>query len=388
MKTVAVIGASGFVGATLVERLLGQRKDDVIAFIHSSGNAWRLSRLGIDLKPLDLLDPHCVEASLAGVTHVVNCSRGDDEVMLRGLRNVLRASSTRRIHRFIHLSSVAVYGDPPPPESVHEDARTAPAEGTYGWIKLQQDRMVARACREGLASIILCPPNISGPYSDFLIGLIDALRSSTFAFVDGGEAPCNLVDVTNLTAAIELALTEGPADGARLFVTDDENTSWRAVVDALAPLAGLEGAIPVIEREQLLRMASETGVSRISLLKSLKHLISSDVRQALRKDPLWNRIDTALRHGVTRMGKSIEQSLRLSIEGPTNVAEVSAGTTINARLCRQQLRGVAHSCELAKSRLGYRPFYTVAESMEAFRAWYRYYHGMDSNAWQLLRQLM
>ena len=55
MRRIAIVGASGFVGSTLVERLLAQAQDEVLPLIHSSGNAWRLARLSIDLPAVDLL---------------------------------------------------------------------------------------------------------------------------------------------------------------------------------------------------------------------------------------------------------------------------------------------------------------------------------------------
>ena len=70
------MGASGFVGVTVVERLLARGADEVVPSIHGSGNAWRLARLGIDLRTLYLLDPGQVESALAGFIHVVNCSPG------------------------------------------------------------------------------------------------------------------------------------------------------------------------------------------------------------------------------------------------------------------------------------------------------------------------
>jgi len=108
---VAVVGASGFVGATLVERLLGHGTD-VRALIHSSGGAWRLSRHGIPLHAFDLLSPAETAHALEGCTHVVDCSRGTRALMFEGLQNLLDASRAARVERFVHVSSVAVYGDP------------------------------------------------------------------------------------------------------------------------------------------------------------------------------------------------------------------------------------------------------------------------------------
>src|SRR6185369_11974080 len=111
---VAIVGASGFVGATLLERLLG-RGVELRALIHSSGGAWRLSRHGMPLHAFDLLSPDETTRALDGCTHVVNCSRGSRALMFEGLQNLLDACLRLRIERFIHVSSVAVYGDPPPP---------------------------------------------------------------------------------------------------------------------------------------------------------------------------------------------------------------------------------------------------------------------------------
>src|SRR4051794_40362052 len=100
MRRIAVIGASGFVGSTVFERLLAKEPEQPLAFVHSSGNAMRLARRGIELRMLDLLDPKQVDSQLAGATHVINCSRGGDEVMLKGLKNLLAACRQHRVQRF------------------------------------------------------------------------------------------------------------------------------------------------------------------------------------------------------------------------------------------------------------------------------------------------
>jgi nucleoside-diphosphate-sugar epimerase len=386
MRRIAIVGASGFVGSTLVERLLVKGQDEILPLIHSSGNAMRLARLGIDLPAVDLLIKDQVELALAGCTHVVNCALGSADAALKGLRNLLTASRKNNVARFIHLSSVLVYGDPPPPESVHENARTNPT-GDYGRLKLKQDQMVQQAAREGLPGVILCPPNISGPYSPFLIKILDALRGGSFALLDGGNTPCNLVDVSNLAHAIELALDRGTAEGKRMFVTDDEETTWHDVIDSLAPVAECTEAIPIITREELTRLRTSNGKSSLSLKRSLKHLVSSDVRAALREDPLWAKLEQALGQSVTRLGKSAEERLRLAIAGPPRVGKTNGIPHYNLHLSVQQLRGVRHKCDLAKQELGYKPVYTFAASMRAFRAWYRSQHGMDTASWDLLKQL-
>lgn len=387
-RRIAVIGASGFVGATVVEHLLASGGHDVVPFIHSSGNAWRLTRLGIPLTMLDLLDRDQVTAAMRGVTHVVNCSRGGDALMITGLRNLLAAGRTAGVQRFVHLGSVAVYGDPPPPESVREAAPTIPAEGSYGAVKLQQDRMVEKAHREGLPSLILCPPNISGVHSVYLLGILAALRDQSFALLEDGSAPCNLVDVRNLAHAVERAFDCNSPDGTRYFVTDPEVVSWRDVIDSLTPLAELRHPVPSVTRDVLEDPDTTADAKRsISVIASLKHLVSSEVREALRADPLWRRVDIALRRMVARLGTRAESALRLSVEGPIHVGSSASGSPYATPIGRQQLRGIRHSCDRARVELGYAPPYTFADSVRAFSAWYRDAHGMDTPWWPLLRSL-
>lgn len=369
-----------------MERLLAQGKDEVLPFIHTSGNAMRLARLGVDLPALDLLDRGAVEIGLRGCTHVVNCALGSADAMLKGLRNLLAASRKNKIERFVHLSSILVYGDPPPTESVHENAEANPT-GTYGRLKLKQDQMVQQASRAGLPSVILCPPNISGPYSPFLVNVLDALRVGAFALLDRGNTPCNLVDVSNLAHAIELALDRGNADGKRMFITDDEEISWHDVIESLTPLAECTEEFPVITRDELSHLSTSNGKSSLSLSRSLKHLVSREVRTALRNDPLWAKIEEGFGQFVDRLGKTAEERLRLSIAGPPSIAKVNGGPKYNVHLSVQQLRGVRHACDLAKQELGYKPLYTFAASMRAFSAWYRSLHGVDTASWDLLRQL-
>ncbi len=113
MKRIAVFGATGFVGATLVERLMESDEWQIVALINRPGSAWRLARLGIDLTQVNVLDKEQVINVTQGCSHVVNCSRGDRTVMLDGLENILAACQQNKIDRFVHLSSVMAYGDPP-----------------------------------------------------------------------------------------------------------------------------------------------------------------------------------------------------------------------------------------------------------------------------------
>jgi nucleoside-diphosphate-sugar epimerase len=370
-----------------------QKRPDVkvVPVIHSAGSAWRLARRSAPLTQLDISDRPALAEALRGATHVVNCTRGPRSVMVDGLRNILDGCRAAGVSRFVHLSSVMVYGDPPHPDSHHEEAPTNPPPGaeSYGMIKLEQDRMVQAAAAAGLPSVVLCPPNISGPFSGYLAGIVNGLRNGSFALVDDGAGPCNLIDVRSLCHAMELALDAGGAalDGSRMFVTDGEPVSWKDVVAELLALTGVD-EVRHIERAELLALTGHGAAKTApSVAASIRHLVSSDVRAALRKDPLLAKLDRAARTAVTKLGSGMETKLRLGIEGPAPVSRPDAYANLAVGLCAQQLREVRHLNDRAERVLAFRPSVNFRQSMADFRAWYRKMHGMDTPFWPFSRHL-
>ncbi len=358
--------------------------------IHSAGSAWRLARRTNPLVQVDVTAQAALRKALRGATHVINCTRGPRSVMIDGLHSILKACQAEGVGRFVHLSSVMVYGDPPHQDSHHEDAPTNPPLGadSYGMIKLEQDKMVQAAAGR-LPSVVLCPPNISGPFSGYISGIVNGLRNGSFALVDGGAGPCNLIDVRNLCHAIELAIeTEGmPLDGTRMFVTDGEQVSWRDVVAELLELAGSDH-VRQISRAELLHLVGRGAAKKgFSLARSMRHLVSSDVRAALRKDPLLAKLDYAARSAVTKLGRGMETKLRLGIEGPIPVSKPDPYANLTVGLCAQQLREVRHLNDRAEQLLGFKPPVGFKQSMADFRAWYGKMHGMDADFWPISRHL-
>ena len=59
----------------------------------------------------------------------------------RAWRNLLRASVAARVKRFVHVSSVAVYGDNPPAAARYETAPTRKTGNDYGDLKLEQEEL-------------------------------------------------------------------------------------------------------------------------------------------------------------------------------------------------------------------------------------------------------
>jgi nucleoside-diphosphate-sugar epimerase len=298
---------------------------------------------------------------------------------------MLDASRRAGVKQFVHLSSVAAYGDPAGP-TLDEAAPATPAPNSYGWTKHAQDEIVKRAADRGQSCVVLCPPNISGSYSAFLMEVLQSIRRGELALVDGGRSPIELVDVTNLVHAIWLALDVAPSDGRRIFVTDGSDVTWGDLANMLAPLADRHVPVPTMLGDEARALCVDVSPPSVTLRGTLKHLCSPDMRSTLRKDPLIAAAEKSVKGAIKRL-PALERALRRRFEERVVVKRVRRAPLYSERLIRQQLRNIRYSQSRARAVLGYEPLVSAEQSLFAFRAWYRELYGWGDSVWALTRHL-
>ncbi len=362
---VLVTGATGLIGGRLCEVMALTSSFEPRPFVHSTGSAWRIARFPLDFAVGDLCDRASVDRAMHGCGAVVHLARGGDAVMQGGLENVLRAAVTHRIARFVHVSSVAVYGSQPPPESVSETARVTRCDLPYGRAKLNQERRVLRCHRRhGLDAVILRPPNVYGPFASFTVGMINTLRSREIAIVDGGGHPCNLVYVDNLVEAILLALWKPEASGQVFHVTDPEPVSWERCITDHAAFLGVD--VPRIAAAELAPAPLER-VWRDSLRALRGIMADAELRRTLTHVPVVRRCFQSL-------PEPAKQLIRRRLRGWESVhRNGSAERRFRADhpLIASQKRTVAHSSQKARAVLGYTAPVGYDEGMRLTETWLR-----------------
>lgn len=372
-RRVLVTGASGFIGSRLCEVMALTRAFEPRAFVHSTGSAWRIARLPLDFAVGDLCDRGSVDHALEDCDAVVHLARGDDTVMRRGLENVLRAAVRHRVARVVHLSSVAVYGDHPPAESVSEDAPARWTDLEYGNAKLEQERRALRYWkRHGLNVVILRPPPVYGPFGSFTLGLIDRLQSRGIAIVDGGRNPCNLVYVDNLVEAILLALWRPEAPGQTFFVTDPDPLTWERCLLDHAALVGVD--VPRVAAADLVRPPRQRLI--LDSWRALPGVIADpELRRVVTRIPVVKRTNDLLYRWFQALSEQTKETIRLSLRGPDRVVRqrpFEPRFRADDPYIAIQRRGVAHSCDKARRLLGYTAPVTYADGMRLTADWLRF----------------
>jgi nucleoside-diphosphate-sugar epimerase len=372
-KRVLITGATGFIGGRLCEVLALTGVFEARAFVHSTASAWRIARFPLDFVLGDLCDRKAVDRAIRGCDAVIHLAIGHRAVMRGGLENLLRAAREHDVSRFVHMSSVAVYGNQPPAESVSESATARRTDLAYGNEKLEQEhRVLWHAKRYGLPVVILRPPNVYGPFSPFTLNLLEKTRTGNIAIVDGGRNPCNLVYIDNLMEATLAAIWKPNAVGEIFFVSDAEVISWEQCINDHAALVGV--SVPHVTAAELIPAPQER-IIRDSLRALPRVLLGKDFRRALRQIPAVKRIEHTLHEWFQYLSEETKQRVRLLVHGPTAIPQNDCSScrfSVADNIIAAQGRTVAHSSEKARRLLGYTAPVSYREGMELTEAWLRY----------------
>jgi nucleoside-diphosphate-sugar epimerase len=244
---ILVTGATGFIGGHLVRCLRKEKAARIRALVRDAAKAASLAQLGVELVKGDLSDDASLERAVQGCSVVIHAaaqvssvpdSAVFDQSNVGGTENLARAASAAHVERFVHLSSIAVFGLPTSGEILETSPRR-PCGDPYCDTKLDAENVVWRYHREaGLPSVILRPSGVYGPGSTHwsVVPLKRIIKGKMF-FVNDGRGLLNYVYIDNLVDAILTAAEDDRAVGDA-FIVNDGATTWREFFGAYARMAG------------------------------------------------------------------------------------------------------------------------------------------------------
>jgi nucleoside-diphosphate-sugar epimerase len=228
-----VTGGSGFIGGAVLP-LLQQAAPAREIWLASRRPTGALPAAGRHV-PLDLAAP-CIELP-PGVHTVLHLAGEKRDVAQMAAVNhdgavrLVRAAAKAGAQRFVHLSSVGVYGAPRHAGLVDEDFMHTP-RGPYETSKDGGERAVRECCAAlGLQCVVMQPSNVVGVVpgrSMPLLGLARMVAKGWFRFFGHRPAWVNYVAVEDVAAALVAAALHSDAEGV-------------FIVNTPAPLARLVG---------------------------------------------------------------------------------------------------------------------------------------------------
>jgi len=237
-----VTGGSGFLGINLIRYLHSKghqiKSVDLVDFDYTDMND------KIEVIKGDIRDKETVKKAVEGVNIVVHCAAAlplytPEEIFstdIDGTRNLIEASYEKKIDRFIHISSTAVYGIPDHHPLYETDELDG--VGPYGKAKIQAEEECIKFRQKGMCVPIVRPKSFIGPER---LGVFDLLfdwakDGHGFPMIGNGKNRYQLLDVEDLCEAIYLCCTldkEKVNDtfniGAKNFTTMRED--YQAVLD-------------------------------------------------------------------------------------------------------------------------------------------------------------
>lgn len=226
--SVAITGASGFIGCQLV-RLHLARGDRVRILTRQLQAAQSLGPVEVVLCDLAHPEGDALARFCDGADVVYHCAAQLRDparmhgVNVLGTRRLLELANGR-CGRWVQLSSVGVYG-PAREGMVDETSRVAP-QGEYETTKAESDRLLQEAADRGSFNYTILRPSIvfgPGMSNRSLYQLISMVARRLFFYVGAPGASANYVYVDNVVDAL-IACGTLPAAKGRVYNLSDFRT--------------------------------------------------------------------------------------------------------------------------------------------------------------------
>lgn len=256
---ILLTGGAGFVGSHVAEQLLTHGHQVTVVDDLSTGRRGNLPD-GVALHPCSLLDADLAAlctgcdavihaAAQTSVAAAVQEPAGDALTNVVGTVRTVTAAMQSGVHRFLFISSAAIYGaaDNPPLDEARPAAPTSP----YGLSKLAGElyvRLLAEA--SGMEWVILRLANVYGPRQS-ATGEAGVVARWTAALAagepihlhgDGGQTR-DFIYVGDVAKAAALAVESPGASGRTLNIGTGCQTAVRELLASLEELTGRQAQV-------------------------------------------------------------------------------------------------------------------------------------------------
>jgi nucleoside-diphosphate-sugar epimerase len=362
----AVLGAGGFVGAAMVERLY-RAEVQVTPLVRRIGTGGALlARFGLPQRLANVMDRESLKAAFAGAGVVFHCVTGGRAAIVQGLENSLAAAQAAGVGRLVYLSSAAVHGFRPKTAVDESSSIHPPRWSEYAKNKAAAEKIIGQ-WRGRPETVILRPSIIYGPRGrDWSEMPARQIASGTAYLVDQGRGYMNEIHISHLLDAMLLA-AHHPAAANNVYVLQDGfGRTWQDYYRSLCQLLGVEFTM-------LAAFSWQDVVRNSSKLRHYQKWMKdapSILRSAVWHDPLkaW-----------LKQAPGFESIRRMTSPPPASSVSVASGSgTLSPAIAPDLGVAMLHTYPQpivdAKIRqeLGFTARLSLTQTLEGLDRWYRF----------------
>jgi nucleoside-diphosphate-sugar epimerase len=247
---VLITGGTGFIGSRLAQVLLDRGHTVQVLGQENTPaereNADLIRSKGAVVTLGSVTDRETVEEITRGVEIVYHLAAAQHEanvpdqwfwdVNVTGTKNLLDASLGSGVERFIHGSTIGVYGSALD-GNLDEDSPTKP-DNIYGVTKLEGEKLV-RSYREKIPAVILRISETYGPGDRRLLKLFKAIKKGAFFIIGRGTNLHHPVYIDDLVKGFLLAASVDAAAGQTFVLGGRDIMTTSEMAEAVARSLGV-----------------------------------------------------------------------------------------------------------------------------------------------------
>lgn len=243
---VFITGATGFIGRTIAGRLIAEGHG-VIALLIPWEEMKGMERCSV--RRGDITAPDTLRGVMEGADAVVHLAGavGYGQTMKRcravngeGTRHIAEEAVRAGIRRFIHMSSVSVYGRIPE-VPIDEDFPLKKIGDPYGDTKIDAELILRGMVKEGRLDLTVVRPTVIYGPGDvlFLPKLVENLRSGGARVIGKGANTVDLIHVDDVADFFHIILNNRGSIGRTYNLTNPSNPTWKEMLNFIAAELGL-----------------------------------------------------------------------------------------------------------------------------------------------------
>jgi dihydroflavonol-4-reductase len=246
---VLITGGTGFIGSRLGLRCLaGGHSVMILGQVNTpaeSSNRMFLEEKGAGIRLASVTQKELLPETLKGIDVVYHLAAAQHEVNVpdqrfrdvnvQGTANLLEASVTAGVKRFVHGSTIGVYGAGMEGR-IDEDSPLRP-DNIYGKTKLEGENVVL-SFKDRIPVVIIRIPETYGPGDRRLLKLFKAIRKGVFIMIGDGKNLHHLIYIDDLIDVFSLAAEDPGAIGNIFVVAGEEPVTTNEMAAVIAAKMG------------------------------------------------------------------------------------------------------------------------------------------------------